>query len=76
MPYPIKDCDCEDFPCCGHGDNFPVEDPMDYYCDICGMCHTGECLDDRYDSEDEDEAALYYEVEGRSEPALELSFEY
>lgn len=28
MAYPIKDCDCEDFPCCEHADNFP--DPLVY----------------------------------------------
>lgn len=34
--YPIKDCSCEDFPCCEHADNYPSEPE---YCDICGFAH-------------------------------------
>lgn len=56
MPYPIKDCQCEDFPCCEHADNFPNEDPMAYYCDICGFSHSpNDCPDDGYYEEDYDE---------------------
>ena len=54
MPVPTRDCDCEDFPCCEHADNFPVEDnPMIYYCDICGYSHVGDCTDDFEDDEGE-----------------------
>lgn len=34
MPHPVKDCQCEDFPCCEHADNFPDSEPE--YCDLCG----------------------------------------
>ena len=50
MRTPIKDCDCEDFPCCEHADNYPVEDPMDLYCDQCGFSHYGDCA---YEEDDE-----------------------
>lgn len=60
MPHPTKDCDCEDFPCCEHADNFPVEDnPQMYYCDICGFSHAGPCpVEDDYDDEDEEPKSL------------------
>lgn len=38
MAYPIKDCDCEDFPCCEHADNYPAEPE---YCDVCGYTYMG-----------------------------------
>lgn len=34
MRHPVKDCSCEDFPCCEHADNFPDTEPE--YCDLCG----------------------------------------
>lgn len=51
--FPIKDCDCEDFPCCEHADNFPSEEPE--YCDLCGGSGHGsfECQDDTWQGEDE-----------------------
>lgn len=36
MRMPTRDCECEDFPCCEHADNFPEDDPMTFYCDVCG----------------------------------------
>jgi hypothetical protein len=55
MPYPIKDCDCEDFPCCVHADNFGDEGPP--YCDQCGFNHFGDCFEDDEDL-DEDEQVV------------------
>lgn len=57
MPVPTKDCSCEDFPCCVHADNFPVEDPTAFYCDICGFVHQGRCPDEFDYEEDEDAEA-------------------
>lgn len=51
MRYPTKDCQCEDFPCCEHADNFPSEEPP--YCDQCGGTHAGIC--NYYDGEDDEE---------------------
>lgn len=47
---PVKDCECEDFPCCEHADNFPIMDSEAYYCDMCGFNHVGLCPDD-YDDD-------------------------
>ena len=48
MPFPIQDCQCEDFPCCGHADNFPPEGPKE----CGGVGHsTGFC---KWDEEDEE----------------------
>lgn len=43
MPTPVKDCRCEDFPCCEHADNFPIEEPE--YCGVCGSYghYDGQC---------------------------------
>lgn len=62
MPYPVKDCQCEDFPCCEHADNFPSEEPE--YCDLCsGYGHSAfECQVDvwgEFDEPDEEEAPEY-----------------
>lgn len=55
MAQPIKDCSCEDWPCCEHADNFPTEPE---YCDICGYTYYAvECpfCNAPYDpSEDDD----------------------
>ncbi len=51
MSYPVKDCACEDFPCCEHADNFPAEEPR--YCDMCGGYH--ESLDCPVDFVDDEE---------------------
>lgn len=51
-PYPVKDCQCEDFPCCEHADNFPSEPE---YCDQCGYYHGGPCPDNDYDDDEETE---------------------
>lgn len=50
MPYPVKDCQCEDFPCCEH--NIPSEEPE--YCDLCGgYGHSPfECQGDLWDEEE------------------------
>jgi hypothetical protein len=54
MTQPVKDCQCEDFPCCEHADNFPSTEPE--YCDLCGRYgHSPfECQDGEW-QEDEDE---------------------
>lgn len=66
MPVPTKDCDCEDFPCCEHADNYPVDDnPQLYYCDICGFSHVGDCPDD-FEDEDELETGVTSIDEGGS----------
>lgn len=56
MNMPVKDCQCEDFPCCEHADNFPSEEPE--YCECCGgYGHNGmQC---EADWEDEEEAPEY-----------------
>jgi hypothetical protein len=41
-PNHVKECDCEDYPCCGHTDNIPLS-PEDYYCSDCGFSHLNEC---------------------------------
>lgn len=46
------DCSCEDYPCCGHYDISYGDEEMAYYCDTCGITHSGDCLYD--DDEDED----------------------
>jgi hypothetical protein len=54
--YPVKDCQCEDFPCCEHADNFPETEPQ--YCEECGVMvgPNHNCQDYIYDpEEDEDE---------------------
>lgn len=53
MRYPVKDCQCEDFPCCEHADNFPDEEPE--YCEVCGgYGHSGmQCENDYWDGEEE-----------------------
>jgi len=33
---PVKDCQCEDFPCCEHADNFPDDDEPEF-CEVCGI---------------------------------------
>lgn len=54
MPVPVQDCSCEDFPCCQHADNFPVEDAMAFYCDICGFSHSGSCPEEfEYEGEED-----------------------
>jgi hypothetical protein len=53
--YPTKDCQCEDFPCCEHADNFPAESSEDYYCDQCGFSHVGECPNDLEDDDEVEE---------------------
>ena len=57
--YPIKDCNCEDFPCCEHADNYPSEPE---YCDMCGFAHRSiDCptgYEEDVDDEDEDEIDL------------------
>jgi hypothetical protein len=53
MSYPIRDCECEDFPLCIHADNFDTEPE---FCDICGWEHRGSCPPDD-DSYEEDEDA-------------------
>lgn len=74
MPIPTKDCQCEDFPCCEHADNFPVDDnPAMYYCDMCGFSHVGDCPDDFEDEvsrdfSDDDE----FFSGGREEPHADL----
>lgn len=53
MPrYPVRDCDCEDFPCCIHADNFPITPEEDAYFD--GL----DDFDEQYDEErfDDEEA--------------------
>jgi hypothetical protein len=56
MARPIKDCQCEDFPCCEHADNFETEPE---YCDICGYNYYGPickfCEAPYEEEEDEDE---------------------
>jgi hypothetical protein len=52
MPYPIKDCNCEDFPCCEHADNFGPPEPE--YCDVCGWTHS-PTLDCQAEDDDLDE---------------------
>lgn len=61
MSYPyvssrsVRDCDCEDYPCCGHTDNIPF-DNADLYCGICGMSHYEvDCPDDGLDDDEEEE---------------------
>lgn len=53
MAYPVKDCVCEDFPCCEHADNFPDTEPE--YCEVCGgYGHSGmQCPNDYWDEEEE-----------------------
>ena len=57
MAYPIKDCSCEDFPCCEHADNYPSEPE---FCDDCGFAHRSiDCptgYEENVDDEEEDEA--------------------
>jgi hypothetical protein len=54
MTYPIKDCKCEDFPCCEHADNYPAEPE---YCNMCGYTYyTAVCpCEDRYEDDEDDE---------------------
>lgn len=62
MATPIRDCECEDFPCCVHADNFPDTETIPgvlivgggvSYCDVCGFVRPDDhtC----YDWEDEEE---------------------
>ena len=53
MRYPIRDCQCIDWPCCEHADNFPPE-PEDCcpYCGYPDCC--GDCEQDYYDDEPDD----------------------
>lgn len=56
---------CEDFPCCGHTDGDPcpgqgvvmtAEEAADaYWCDRCGWSHTGGCVEDDFDEEDDED---------------------
>lgn len=48
MRMPTRDCECEDFPCCEHADNFPEDDPMTFYCDVCGIIHPDDDDEHRY----------------------------
>lgn len=41
----IKTCDCEDFPCCGHGDEFPEGDDYSDFDVI-------DCEPDEWEEED------------------------
>lgn len=54
MRYPVKDCKCEDFPCCEHADNFPDTEPE--YCDACGG--RGHSSFDCYPPEEEDRCEI------------------
>ena len=38
-----RDCDCEDFPCCGHGITAADVLTEAEYCDRCGFAHFGNC---------------------------------
>jgi len=31
------------------GWDYPSNDPMDYYCDMCGISHVGPCMDNEDD---------------------------
>jgi len=55
-----RDCDCEDFPCCGHGITAANMEPE--YCDVCGLyghspfnCHDDVAMDDEYEGIIEDD---------------------
>jgi hypothetical protein len=53
-PNHVKECNCEDYPCCGHTDNIPTFDSDWLYCDRCGMTHKDfECDDDEWEEDDE-----------------------
>lgn len=51
---PVRDCCCEDWPCCEHADNYALtgQDALDVCCPHCGCseCH-GLCLEDHFDDE-------------------------
>ena len=53
-----RDCDCEDFPCCGHGITAnSAESIEDYYCDRCGSNHVSlYCPEDSDEEFDGDES--------------------
>jgi len=54
MTQPVKDCNCEDWSCCEHADNYPNEGPP--YCDMCGLEHYGDCWENlEWDDEDEED---------------------
>jgi|SRR5688572_5080030 len=54
-PRHVRDCDCEDYPCCGHTDNIPSDEP--YECDLCFTQHdpSANCPPDWEDEDDEEE---------------------
>lgn len=52
MPFPIKDCECEDFPLCEHADNYPAEPD---YCNMCGRMYYGiTCGCEDYEDDEDD----------------------
>lgn len=59
MRTPTKDCDCEDFPCCEHADNFPEDELA--WCDMCGVHHQGDCWEEPEldEWEDDEEEAIH-----------------
>lgn len=66
MALPIKDCNCEDFPCCEHADNYPAEPE---YCDVCGYTYyTAVCKFCEAPYDDEDDELEEYEPELDDDP--------
>jgi len=64
---PFKSCNCEDYPCCEHADNYALtgEDALDICCPHCGEpdCFGG-CEESRFDDEPWDD------MDGDHESAL------
>lgn len=55
---------CEDAPCCGCcGTNIygtyqgPIDEPPEY-CDLCGYNHRGDCPEDAWDEDEDDEDTM------------------
>lgn len=67
MRMPIKDCQCEDFPCCEHADNSPSEPD---YCEDCGIMHMGICPQEIYE-DDEDYCEEHCQVNCGEDHELE-----
>lgn len=72
-PRHVKDCDCEDYPCCGHTDNIPSDEP--YECDLCFTQHSprANCPPDW---EDEDAEELPEEEENIKDIEVILGIVY